>query len=115
LTKIVSFETIELGHQEDSWVELTFILLARPDQMPASTHPLLSPEEIKTCRMVGDVNMFLSEGVEGEAECEIMIAGRFTLDTADAIAKSQKSKTGGKDSLAKPSSSCKLLSCPAKV
>jgi hypothetical protein len=94
--------------------ELTFILLARPDSMPASTHPLLSPEEIKTCRMVGDVNMFLPDGSEGEAECEIMIAGRSTLYTADTIAESQKSKTGGKDSPAKPSYSCKRLPMSSK-
>jgi len=56
---------------------LTFILLARPDHLPTKTHPLLSPEEIRGCRMVGDVNMFLPDGVSGEAECEIMIAGTY--------------------------------------
>jgi len=55
--------------------ELTFILLERPEHLPASEHPLLSPNEIKECRMVGDVNMFLPDGIDEEGECEIMIAG----------------------------------------
>ncbi|KAK1921399.1 GNAT domain-containing protein [Papiliotrema laurentii] len=54
--------------------KLTFILLARPDHLPASTRVTLSPDEIRQCRMVGDVNMFLPDGKEGEGECEIMIA-----------------------------------------
>jgi len=54
---------------------LTFILLERPDHLSPSEHPLLSPEEIKECRMVGDVNMFLPDGIDEEGECEIMIAG----------------------------------------
>jgi len=33
--------------------------------------------------MVGDVNMFLPDGVSGEAECEIMIAGAYPLPESD--------------------------------
>jgi len=54
--------------------ELTFILLERSPDLPSSSHPVLNAEEVKTCRMVGDVNMFLPDGIEGEGECEIMIA-----------------------------------------
>jgi hypothetical protein len=56
-------------------VELTFILLARGDDVPSSSTAVLSPEQVKRCRMVGDVNMFLTDGADGEGECEIMIAG----------------------------------------
>ena len=55
-------------------LELTFILIARPKSLPVSKYPLLDPVQIKQCEMVGDVNMFLPDGLEGDAECEIMTA-----------------------------------------
>ncbi|RSH89575.1 hypothetical protein EHS25_002126 [Saitozyma podzolica] len=54
--------------------KLTFILLERPGSSPSSSHPVLTPDEIRECRMVGDVNMFLPNGPHEEGECEIMIA-----------------------------------------
>ena len=59
--------------------ELTFILLARPDDVATAPRGVVSPEQIKRCRMVGDVNMFLPDGKDGEGECEIMIAGALCL------------------------------------
>jgi hypothetical protein len=59
--------------------ELTFIVLARPDSLPASTHPLLTWEQVQACQMVGDVNLFKPEGSD-DAECEIMIAGGSASD-----------------------------------
>ncbi|CAK9782116.1 acyl-CoA N-acyltransferase [Cutaneotrichosporon oleaginosum] len=53
--------------------KLTFIVLARPDDFPASSHPLLTWEQVQGCQMVGDVNLFKPEGSD-DAECEIMIA-----------------------------------------
>jgi hypothetical protein len=70
--------TVFWNRAQEGWCwysELTFILLERPDHLPSSEYPLLSPEEIKGCRMVGDVNMFLPDGIDQEGECEIMIAG----------------------------------------
>lgn len=58
--------------------ELTFIILARPDDLSASTHRLLSLQQVQACKMVGDVNLFIPEGQE-DAECEIMIAGECKL------------------------------------
>lgn len=59
-------------------VELTFILLERPSSLPSTAEQnqemVLSPSLITQCRMVGDVNLFLPEGLEGDGECEIMIA-----------------------------------------
>jgi len=55
--------------------ELTFILLARPEDLAPQSGVVLTPEQIRHCRMVGDVNMFLPDGMDGEGECEIMIAG----------------------------------------
>ncbi|RSH86167.1 uncharacterized protein EHS24_004398 [Apiotrichum porosum] len=54
--------------------KLTFILLARPDDIPAATNRLLSPAEVARCRMVGDVNIFMPNGPQDDIECEIMIA-----------------------------------------
>jgi hypothetical protein len=79
---------------------LTFILLERPAHLPSSTHPLLSPEEIKGCRMVGDVNMFLPDGIEEEGECEIMIAGAL-IHTGFMELMIQKRKIDAKGSLVK--------------
>lgn len=58
------------------YVELTFILLARPKQYPSHSRPILNSNELKECRMIGDVNMFLPDGIEGDSECEIMIASK---------------------------------------
>ncbi|GMK60005.1 hypothetical protein CspeluHIS016_0902220 [Cutaneotrichosporon spelunceum] len=52
--------------------KLTFIVLARPDDLQ-DTNPLLTWEQVQACRMVGDVNLFKPEGSD-DAECEIMIA-----------------------------------------
>jgi hypothetical protein len=52
--------------------------------------------------MVGDVNMFLPDGVSGEAECEIMIAGTYFSAEGVIIAERQERKIDGKDSLVKP-------------
>ncbi|WVQ93985.1 hypothetical protein IAU59_001063 [Kwoniella sp. CBS 9459] len=69
--------------------KLTFILLARPETSSSSSSSsisnsdlspsaaglrILQPAELKQCRMVGDVNLFLPNGVEEDGECEIMIA-----------------------------------------
>nr|ODN88960.1 hypothetical protein L203_02366 [Cryptococcus depauperatus CBS 7841] len=56
--------------QTNTDLELTFILLVRP----LSTTTILSPSQLKRCRMMGDVNLFLPDGKNGEGECEIMIA-----------------------------------------
>ncbi|BEJ18099.1 hypothetical protein CspHIS471_0703760 [Cutaneotrichosporon sp. HIS471] len=53
--------------------KLTFIVLARPDDLPADSNLLLTWEEVQRCKMVGDVNLFKPEGSD-DAECEIMIA-----------------------------------------
>ncbi|WWD22860.1 hypothetical protein CI109_107355 [Kwoniella shandongensis] len=53
--------------------KLTFILLERPSSSTSST---LGPEELSRCRMVGDVNLFLPDGLGGDGECEIMIASK---------------------------------------
>lgn len=59
-------------------IELTFILLERPSSLPSTAEQnqemVLSPSLLTQCRMVGDVNLFLPEGLEGDGECEIMIA-----------------------------------------
>lgn len=59
-------------------VELTFILLERPSSLPPTAEQnqkvILPPSCLARCRMVGDVNLFLPEGLEGDGECEIMIA-----------------------------------------
>lgn len=60
-------------------LELTFILLARPADISGPSRAVLSSEELEKCRMVGDVNMFLPDGKEGEGECEIMIASKSNL------------------------------------
>ncbi|WOO82843.1 N-acetyltransferase 9 [Vanrija pseudolonga] len=54
--------------------QLTFILLARPTELPASTTPVVPPSELSKCRMIGDVNLFLPNGPQDDVECEIMIA-----------------------------------------
>ncbi|KGB79856.2 hypothetical protein CNBG_5694 [Cryptococcus deuterogattii R265] len=60
--------------------KLTFILLERPSSLPSTAEQnqemVLSPSLITQCRMVGDVNLFLPEGLEGDGECEIMIASK---------------------------------------
>lgn len=58
--------------------ELTFILLARSGS--PSSSPVLHPDEIKACPMVGDVNLFLPNGSQEDVECEIMIAGEEALN-----------------------------------
>ncbi|KAK6904969.1 hypothetical protein I203_105788 [Kwoniella mangroviensis CBS 8507] len=55
--------------------KLTFILLAQPETS-TSTSNILEPSEIKKCKMVGDVNLFLPDGKTGQGECEIMIASK---------------------------------------
>lgn len=59
-------------------VELTFILLERPSSLSSTAEQnqkvILPPPCLAQCRMVGDVNLFLPEGLEGDGECEIMIA-----------------------------------------
>lgn len=59
-------------------IELTFILLERSSSLPSTAEQnqemVLSPSLLTQCRMVGDVNLFLPEGLEGDGECEIMIA-----------------------------------------
>lgn len=55
--------------------ELTFILLAPPEG--ASPDQIPSTQELTTRKMIGDVNLFLPNGVEEDVECEIMIAGAF--------------------------------------
>lgn len=59
-------------------VELTFILLERPSSLPPTAEQnqkvILPPSCLAQCRMVGDVNLFFPEGLEGDGECEIMIA-----------------------------------------
>ncbi|WVQ64578.1 uncharacterized protein L199_002745 [Kwoniella botswanensis] len=60
-------------HLDDD--KLTFILLAQPETS-TSTSNILEPSEIKKCKMVGDVNLFLPDGITGQGECEIMIASK---------------------------------------
>ncbi|WVQ85178.1 hypothetical protein IAT38_007343 [Cryptococcus sp. DSM 104549] len=55
--------------------KLTFILLERLSTASSAT-PTLTPEELSRCRMVGDVNLFLPDGLEDDGECEIMIASK---------------------------------------
>lgn len=59
-------------------VELTFILLERPPSLSSTAEQnqkvILPSPCLAQCRMVGDVNLFLPEGLEGDGECEIMIA-----------------------------------------
>ncbi|WVO13549.1 hypothetical protein L204_101170 [Cryptococcus depauperatus] len=62
------YEMQRKWHQDED--KLTFILLVRP----LSTTTILSPSQLKQCRMMGDVNLFLPDGKNGEGECEIMIA-----------------------------------------
>ncbi|TYJ55518.1 hypothetical protein B9479_003790 [Cryptococcus floricola] len=78
-----SWSCIDVGMRrliEGYGIELTFILLARPsppsDSSTDSSRYILLPEAIQKCRMVGDVNLFLPDGREGEGECEIMIASK---------------------------------------
>ena len=52
--------------------ELTFIILARPEDVSSASR--VSANGIEQCRMVGDVNLFLDQGI---GECEIMIASAF--------------------------------------
>lgn len=68
-------------------VELTFILLARPDTEDSSSSrgAIPSANEIKSYKMIGDVNLFLPSGVEEDVECEIMIAGEFLIDTRPPV------------------------------
>lgn len=58
-------------------VELTFILLERPPSLSSTAEQnqkvILPSPCLAQCRMVGDVNLFLPEGLEGDGECEIMI------------------------------------------
>ncbi|KAJ9110667.1 hypothetical protein QFC19_001496 [Naganishia cerealis] len=56
--------------------ELTFILLARPMSSgeASSTATTPSSTELKSYKMIGDVNLFLPQGVKEDVECEIMIA-----------------------------------------
>ncbi|KAL1408908.1 hypothetical protein Q8F55_005722 [Vanrija albida] len=54
--------------------KLTFILLARPSDLPAATTPVVPPSELARCQMIGDVNLFLPNGPQEDVECEIMIA-----------------------------------------
>ncbi|TXT10676.1 hypothetical protein VHUM_02181 [Vanrija humicola] len=55
-------------------LELTFILLARPSDLPASTTHVVPSSALSRCQMVGDVNLFLPNGPQEDVECEIMIA-----------------------------------------
>ncbi|RXK34968.1 hypothetical protein M231_07782 [Tremella mesenterica] len=54
--------------EEYEMQQLTFIILARQH------HSASRSGEERESRMIGDVNMFLADGFEGDAECEIMIA-----------------------------------------
>lgn len=74
-TKIASQRQFQATGRTDK-EELTFIILSRPPILPSTSHRILSPDQLKQCKMVGDVNMFLPEGKEGEGECEIMIADK---------------------------------------
>ncbi|WVR03247.1 hypothetical protein IAU60_000238 [Kwoniella sp. DSM 27419] len=56
--------------------KLTFILLARPSAEEAGASATLDPVQLRSCRMVGDVNLFLPDGLDGDGECEIMIAAK---------------------------------------
>ncbi|WWC85513.1 uncharacterized protein L201_000377 [Kwoniella dendrophila CBS 6074] len=53
--------------------KLTFILLAQPESRSSK---ILSLGELQKCKMIGDVNLFLPDGKEGQGECEIMIASK---------------------------------------
>ncbi|AFR94526.2 hypothetical protein C343_02610 [Cryptococcus neoformans C23] len=60
--------------------KLTFILLERPPSLSSTAEQnqkvILPSPCLAQCRMVGDVNLFLPEGLEGDGECEIMIASK---------------------------------------
>ncbi|ORX41305.1 GNAT domain-domain-containing protein [Kockovaella imperatae] len=43
-------------------------------QGSSSPKIILEPSELRQCSMVGDVNLFLPDGLGGDVECEIMIA-----------------------------------------
>ncbi|WWC67128.1 uncharacterized protein I206_101035 [Kwoniella pini CBS 10737] len=56
--------------------KLTFIILARKEINNSLLNKNLTLEEIKKCKMIGDVNLFLPDGIKGKGECEIMIASK---------------------------------------
>ncbi|ADV24523.1 hypothetical protein I305_06640 [Cryptococcus gattii E566] len=69
--------------------QLTFILLERSSSLPSTAEQnqemVLSPSLLTQCRMVGDVNLFLPEGLEGDGECEIMIASKIGASNRPSI------------------------------
>ena len=60
-------------------IELTFILLE--PQTPVSKAEG-SLQSVKDLSMIGDVNLFLPDGPTGEIECEVMLAGELSKETA---------------------------------
>lgn len=56
--------------------ELTFILLARSPSLQVTTQQPVTSDLVCSCPMIGDVNLFLPDGPEGDVECEIMLAGK---------------------------------------
>lgn len=69
--------------------KLTFIVLALPVVSESSSENAsvdvdagrgassskgMAIRAIRECKMIGDVNLFLPDGVQGDVECEVMIA-----------------------------------------
>jgi hypothetical protein len=60
------------GSQNAPEPELTFIVLAR--RSASDNTRVLTPKDIQSLPMIGDVSMFFKE--DSEVECEVMIAGQ---------------------------------------
>ena len=54
-------------------------------QTSSQTQHIISPAEIQQCKMVGDINLFLPDGVDGDGECEIMIASEYKVQQSISL------------------------------